>query len=404
MKIILGVTGSIAAYKSYDLCREITKLGHEVIVILTKGGENFIKKETFTYLGAKEVYSASDDFNTNKYKDFSVLHINLAKWADNFIIAPCSAHKISELSYGFANDLLSTTFLAFTKDILIFPAMNTNMLNNQLIQDNIKRLKEIKNIYIHSTKDGLLACGDEGEGKLEDIEIIKELILYYKSQDNNKTVLITTGATIAPLDPIRYVTNPSSGLTGYELSLKYFSEGYHVNLIVGYGANAEINKLERFPRVNVIKVKTTKDMFEEVKKHFNEADTYISSAAISDIEFAMSENKIKKDQLNSLPEIKQAPDILKFVVENRNNQKLVGFAAETEELDQKVNDKLKKKPVDLMIGNLVSNGINSNEKGFKQVSNQYSFYNVKEKLFEKNLTKRELAQNIYNLIEKNESI
>jgi phosphopantothenoylcysteine decarboxylase/phosphopantothenate--cysteine ligase len=404
MKILLGVTGSIAAYKSYDLCRELTKIGHEVKVILTRGGENFIKKETFTYLGASEVYSASDDFNTDKYKNFTVLHVELSKWADKFIIAPCSAHKISELSYGFANDLLSTTFLAFTKDVLIFPAMNTEMLNNQLIQKNIQRLSELNHVYIHGTKSGLLACGDEGAGKLEDIDIIKDLILYYTKKRTKKNILITTGATIAPIDPVRYVTNPSSGLTGLELALKYYSKGHNVTLIIGHNPHPELTKLKRFPSINIIQVKTTKEMFEKVKELFNDIDTYISSAAISDIEFTQSESKIKKDQLNSLPQATQAPDILKYAIENKKQQKIVGFAAETEDLDQRVYAKLKRKPVDLMIGNLVSNGATKAQQGFSQIENQYSFYNENEKILEKHLTKKELAENIYNFIEKNESI
>jgi phosphopantothenoylcysteine decarboxylase/phosphopantothenate--cysteine ligase len=403
MKILLGVTGSIAAYKSYDLCRELTKKNHEVKVILTQGAEKFIKKETFTYLGAKEVFSASDDFNTNKYTNFTVLHIELTKWADKLVIAPASANKLSELSFGFANDLLTTTALAFKKDILIFPAMNTNMLNNKIVSDNIQRLKECSNIYIHGTKLGLLACGDEGEGKLEDVKVIELLAENYSTNRKNKKVLITTGATIAPLDPVRYVTNPSSGLTGYELALTYFSKGYDVILLAGFNTHPKLNILAKFPHIKLIKAHTTLYMFDKVKEFLDEVDTYISSAAISDIEFKTVDHKIKKNEISKLPEMKNAPDILKHVIAHRTKQKIVGFAAETENLDEKVFEKLSKKPVDLMIGNLVSNGISKEMKGFNQNANYYKFYQGKNILLDKELNKAELAENIFNMIENNES-
>jgi len=399
MKIIIGVTGSISAYKAYDLCRELTKENHEVKVILTHGATNFIKADTFKYLGATEVYSANDDFNLEKYKNITVLHVELAKWADRLVIAPASANIISELSHGFAKDLLSTLFLAFTKQVQIYPAMNTNMLNNEIIQENISRLKKLKNIYIHGTKSGLLACGDEGAGKLEDIEKIKLISTQYPNSFNSKKVLITTGATIAPLDPVRYVTNPSSGLTGFEMALHYLFKGWEVELVCGYNTHHRLELLENFPGINFYTTNTTKEMLALVKEKLDTCDTYISSAAISDIEFQMSEDKLKKDHINILPQTSAAPDILKYVIDHKKNQKIVGFAAETTSLPEMLLAKYQKKPVDLLIGNLVSNGVTRELQGFKQSKNQYTFYKNNQVILEKEMSKSQLAQSIYQSIE-----
>ena len=403
MKLLLGVTGSIACYKSYDLCRELTKNGHEVIIILSNGATKFIRSETFKYLGAKEVYSADDDFNTDKYQDFSVLHIELSKWADRLIVAPASANKISQFSHGYADDLLTSLFLAFTKSILIFPAMNTNMLNNKIINDNIKRLGELENVYIHGTKEGLLACGDIGEGKLEDIDIIYELSLNYPIQVSknlsDRKVLITTGSTIAHIDPVRFITNPSSGLTGYELAKAYLSKGFEVIVIAGHNPTEKVNMLRRFPRITFLQADTTEKMFRLVKDNLEKVDTYISAAAISDIQFEVKEEKIKKDSQITLPTIKNAPDILKYVVENKKHQKVIGFAAETSNLLENMQRKISSKPVDYLVGNLVSNGLKGEMIGFKSDTNEYSIINGEKLLFQAKMTKRELALAILDLVE-----
>lgn len=398
MKILLGVTGSIAAYKAYDLTRELSKLGNEVIIILTHGAEQFIKKETFTYLGAKKVYSPSDDFNTEKYENFSVLHIELAKWADRLVIVPATANKISQLSHGYAPDLLSSVFLAFDKTTLIFPAMNTKMLNNKLIQDNIKRLTELDHVYMHGTQSGLLACGDIGEGKLEDIDIILDITLTYSTQKVGKKVLITTGSTIAAIDPVRFISNPSSGLTGYELAKTFLRNGYEVILLAGYNPHMKVKSLEKFPHLTYISVTSTKDMFAAVKEYINEVDIYISAAAISDIEFQTNSSKLKKDQELSLPQMQSAQDILKYVVENRKNQKIIGFSAETDHLEENMQNKIKRKPVDYLVGNLVSNGSQSSMLGFMGSENNYIIMDKNNTIEKAKFTKSQLADRIFNLV------
>lgn len=400
MKILLGVTGSIASYKAYDLCRELTKLNHEVKVVISHGAEQFIRPETFKYLGAKDVYNYSDDFNPDKYDDFSVLHIELAKWADRFAIVPCSANKISQLSHGYAQDLITSIFLAFTKKVLVFPAMNTNMLNNQLIQDNMDRLSKLANVYIHGTQEGLLACGDKGEGKLENIEIVKEIILYYPEETKDKSVLITTGSTISPLDPVRFISNPSSGLTGYELAKIYMSKGYQVNIIAGYNPHEKVTWLAKFPFVHYYNVNTTMQMFEKVKELIDSNDTYISAAAISDIELKPQNEKIKKDGKVAMPETSVAQDILKYVVENKKQQKIIGFSAETNDLEGNMQNKIKRKPVDLLVGNIVSNGTQKSMRGFRANENEYVFLDKNNFIKTANLNKLELAQEIFNLVEK----
>ena len=214
MKILLGVSGSISAYKSYDLLRSLVKEGHEVITVTTKSGEKFVHPWLFKSLGAKATYTYADDFQKAKETD-GVLHIELARWCDGILIAPASANFIADLSHGKATDLLSSIFLAISDErpVALFPAMNTKMLQHPFVKENIDKISKLKNVYDRPTASGTLACGEEGEGKLEDIDVIAETApiifgQFLNRAKNEKHYLITTGATISPLDPVRYLTNP----------------------------------------------------------------------------------------------------------------------------------------------------------------------------------------------------
>lgn len=400
MRILLGVSGSISAYKSLDIARGLVKKGHEVKVVLTSGALKFVVPEVFTYLGVSDVYQSEDDF---KHKN--VLHIDLARWCDVFAIAPVSANTLSRLAQGQASDLLSSIFLALEphKNTLIFPAMNTNMLHHPFTEKNIediKKLKTLKNLFVSPTDAGILACEEVGLGKLpnvdEIIEIIPTMIKPIQSVEQ-KTILITTGATIVPLDPVRYLTNSSSGITGYYLAEAALLMGHKVVMVAGANSTAKLNLFSKHPNFQLIRAKTVEEMKSAVHEHLNDADLYISSAAISDIEFDVSDSKIKKDSLGDSLKIRPATDILKTVLEKKTAKlKIVGFAAETDPSDAVLNKKMQSKPVDLLVGTKVNNGLTKNEEvtGFNADFAEYRLLSPKGFTYEGILTKRELAHKI----------
>lgn len=393
MRILLAVSGSISAYKAYDLCRELFKNGHEIKVVLTKGAENFIKKETFKYIGASAVYSASSDFDTTLYEeDDRVLHINLAKWAEKIVIAPLSANTLVNLASGKAADLLGSLFLAAPKEtpILLFPAMNPNMLSHPFVTENFQKMQKLSNVFIHPTMKGEMICGDEGSGKLADIFQVIDFIETYKINQSGKKIVITTGATRSPLDPVRYLTNPSSGLTGYEFSKYYLSSGYKVSLIAGIDATKNIERLTSHPNFTLNRVETTNDMYLKVMEEVQDADLFIASAAVSDIVFTKSNEKLKKDQMTGSLSFEAGTDILKEVLSlKKENLKTVGFAAETKLNEEVLRTKWQKKPTDLLIGNVVSNGLKPI--GFSSAETEFSFFENNELIGKKTLSKKELA-------------
>lgn len=400
MKILLGVSGSISAYKAFDLTRSFKKRGHEVKVVLTNGALKFVVPEVFTYLGASDVYKASDDFLHK-----NVLHVDLARWCDLLLLAPASANTLSRMAQGQASDLLSCVFLALGKDknILIFPAMNSQMLAHPFTEENInsiKKLKTLKNIFISPTDSGVLVCEEIGLGKLPSPEEIVELSLTIKkilSPEKQKNILITTGATIAPLDPVRFLTNSSSGLTGFHLAHTALSMGHKVTVIAGAKATEKLDLLLKHPHFKLIRIKTVEEMEKSVHLEIENSDLYISAAAISDIQFDHSVEKIKKEALHGVLKIKHAPDILKSVIEKKKHSlKIVGFAAETDLSDFFLNNKFQKKPVDLLIGTKVHNGFMEKKTtlGFDNEFADYRILSPEGYIFEGRLTKAELAQKI----------
>lgn len=395
MNILLGVCGSISAYRSLDICRGLAKNGHKVKVVLTRGALEFVKPEVFSYLGADEVFRPFDDFNTQAAKDRSVLHIELSKWADRLVIAPASANSLAKMSNGMCDDLLTSIFLAAPKlDTIIYPAMNTNMLEHPLTEKNLKVLGSLENVFIHPTKEGLLACGDSGAGKLQDVDLILETAPIISLKAPGKQVLITAGATIAPLDPVRFLTNPSSGLTGYELAKTFLQRGDHVTLIAGQHSVKEIDYLACLPNCVVLKARTTSEMNEVVENYFDKSDLYISSAALSDIEFRASSTKIKKVSLGDSLPIKRAPDVLLGALKKKKNQMVVGFAAETNADDSTFKKKWEAKPVDVLVGNQVSNGERAPVQGFGASENDYTILKNGEVFFKGHLKKSQLGQKI----------
>ncbi len=405
MKVLLGVCGSISAYKTFDLARLLVNNGHEVKVVLTKGAEEFVRPQVYKYLGVKEVFSSLDDFNYpgTEQRESTVLHIELAKWADKLVVAPLSANTLSKFAHGAANDLLSSIFLAIdqTKQILLFPAMNTKMLTHPFVKENldlVEKIKTLPQVFVSPTKEGELACGDIGAGKLASIEVIKELIETLDFNSRDKKIVITTGATIASVDPVRYLTNASSGKTGFEMAKEMLASGFKVTVIAGKNATEKLDLLSSHPSFNLIRVVSTRDMLAVATESVKDADAYISAAAISDIEFIQGDSKLKKNQLSNSLEITTAPDVLKSVLENKTSKlKVIGFAAETNLTQDILLEKWNRKKVDLLIGTHVSSGLTNNNKvtqGFATDQATYSLLRDGHIFFNGELTKKELSMKV----------
>lgn len=405
MKILLSVCGSISAYKALDIARGLVNNGHQVKVVLTRGARQFVVPEVFTYLGVEDVYLDDADF---KHKN--VLHIDLARWCDTLVIAPLSANTLSRLARGSANDLLSSIFLAIEakKTIAVFPAMNSLMLKHPFTQENfaeLKKLKTLNNVFVSLTDEGVLACNEVGAGKLPNVSEILELIPTLKAPfneyDQRKKIVISTGATIAPLDPVRYLTNSSSGITGYHLAVVALKRGHDVSVIAGKQAVGELDLLKKHPNYKLTRITTVTEMHDAVHAELANASAYLSAAAISDLEFNVASEKIKKDSIEDTLKVKKSIDILKTVIEARiPNLKIVGFAAETDLSDEVLTKKFNAKPVDLLVGTKVNNGLVSNTgpEGFNLDHASYRFMEKGLITHPRSLAKSELAEIIFQRI------
>ena len=352
--VVLGVTGSIAAYKIVDLASSLKKLHADVHVIMTKNALNFITPITFeTITGNKCLV---DTFDRNF--EFNVEHVSLAKKADIFLVAPASANVIGKIANGICDDMLTTTLFAFNKIKLIAPAMNTNMYLNPILQDNLLKLKKY-GYEIINPATGILACGDNGVGKMPSEEELLNHILYhiaYNHDLSGKKVLVTAGATMEAIDPVRYITNHSTGKMGYSIANKAYLRGADVKLISG-AATAKA-----YDGINLVNVKSANDMYNEVINNYKDYDYIIMCAAVADYTpLNYNDNKIKKNDNNLNIELKRTNDILKYLGENKlNNQKIIGFSMETENLIENSKNKLIKKNADM----ICANSINGDKTGF----------------------------------------
>lgn len=397
MNVLLAITGSVASFKSYEVARALVKKGHQVKVILTQGALEFIKPETFRYLGVSSVFLPHDDFIPEHLSHGStVLHIELANWADQLAVAPLSANTLARLSLGLNNDLLGSTYLALgKKPVLMFPAMNTEMWNHPRTGQHIESLKQLSHVGIISPVSGLLACGDVGAGKFPEVDAVVDLIETYSPVlQKKKTIIVTAGATAAPIDPVRFVTNPSSGMMGKEVAKAFLQAGYAVTVLAGHNCDKSIQHLEGHPRFKLIRTPTTKLMRDAAVDQFAQADLYISTGAIADIEFNAASSKMKKESMGTGLPFHQAPDILKEILSlKKSNQKVIGFAAETETTEAVFREKMTRKPVDLMIGNKVSSGLLEGERltGFQNADSAFFFISPKETKGPLAMSKRELA-------------
>lgn len=344
-KIVLGVTGSIAAYKAVEILSQLKKMGAEIRVILTESATRFIQPLTFSslsgYPAAKDLFSLSEKYEIG--------HISLANWADLILVAPATANIIGKVAQGIADDLLSTTILASKLPVIFVPAMNKNMISNPIYQENVKKLSSWGYEFM-DTGYGKLACGEIGKGKLANVEDIidrVELCLSEKKDFQGKIILITASCTREPIDEVRYISNYSSGKMGFALAKAARNRGAKVILISGP------THLPGIKGVEIILVETAEEMYREVLKYFSQVDIVISSAAVSDFRPKKKiQGKIKKEKLEKLTlELQKNPDILLELGQKKSKQILVGFAAETDNLIIQAKEKLKKKNLDLIIAN-----------------------------------------------------
>lgn len=352
--ILIGISGSIAAYKTVLLIRELNKLNYKIKVVITNGGQKFVTPELIAGLGI-EVYTDQNIDFTNP--NMAMLHINLAKWSDLIMIAPASANIIATISHGMANNLLSEIILATSdKPKYIVPAMNYQMYQNLATQININKLIRL-GFQICSPNSGEQACGDVGFGRMKEPEELLNIIVnnFQNSNISNlngKTILITLGATIEPIDPVRFISNNSSGKMGLALINTALSVGAKVIAIYG-----DIN-VALPDNQNLIKIKslTANDMFKSVLLYAKNSDIFISCAAICDYRTKETPiNKIKKTTNNDVINIELVanPDIIKETKKQYKNLLCIGFAAETENLIENANKKLMEKGLDAIIANQV---------------------------------------------------
>lgn len=342
--IVLGVCGGIAAYKACELTSRLKKLNANIDVIMTKSAAEFVTALTFQSLSLNEVIT--DMFEKSKY--WEIEHISLAKKADIIVIAPATANVIGKLACGIADDMLTTTVMASKAIKLIVPAMNTNMYENLIVQRNIETLKQLGYNFMEPS-EGRLACGDIGKGKMaepEAIEVrIKELLLTSRDLEG-KTVLVTAGPTREALDPVRFITNHSTGKMGFAIAEKAALRGAKVYLVSGPSNLATPHGVER------IDVESALDMHTAVMELMENADIIIKSAAVADYRPAeISNEKIKKSEDDLVIKLKRNPDILQELGKVKGNRVLIGFAMETQNLIENASAKVKKKNLDFIVAN-----------------------------------------------------
>lgn len=343
--VVLGVTGSIAAYKIANLASMLVKLHADVNVVMTKNATNFINPITFETLTGNKCLIDTFDRNFQ----YNVEHVALAKRANLYMVAPASANVIGKIANGIADDMLTTTIMACKAPKLIAPAMNTNMFENPIVQDNIEKLKQY-GYEIISPATGYLACGDTGAGKLPSEDALLSYILkelHYEKDMKGKKVLVTAGPTIEAIDPVRFISNHSTGKMGYAIAKCAMERGAEVTLVTGE------TSIPKPPFVKIIPVISAKDMFEAVKAHYEEADFIVKAAAVADYtpENA-ADDKIKKKEDDMSISLVRTTDILKYLGEHKKSDQIIcGFAMETRDLLKNALKKLENKNADMIVAN-----------------------------------------------------
>ncbi|WP_346200831.1 bifunctional phosphopantothenoylcysteine decarboxylase/phosphopantothenate--cysteine ligase CoaBC [Caldifermentibacillus hisashii] len=385
-KVLLCVSGGIAAYKAVQLTSKLTQNGFDVKVMMTGNATKFVTPLSFQAISRNDVYTDTFD----EKDPAKIAHIDLADWPDVIIIAPATANIIGKLANGIADDMVSTTLLATEKPVFIAPAMNVHMYNHPVVQENIARLKSFGYHFIEPS-EGYLACGYVGKGRLEEPEIIVEHVKTFFVQNKQqflrgKTVLISAGPTREKIDPVRYLSNYSSGKMGYAIAEVAQHLGANVILISGPVS------MKPPVGVQIIRVESAEEMYEAVLQYFDEADIVIKSAAVSDYRpKKIFQQKMKKQSQELVIELERTVDILAELGKRKKAQFLIGFAAETNHVEEYAKQKLLSKNADM----IVANNVMQEGAGFGTDTNIVTFYkaNNEKKQFPK-LTKHEVAYEI----------
>lgn len=386
--VVLGVTGSIAAYKIASLASMLKKQGADVEVIMTKNAVNFINPITFESLTGNKCLVDTFDRNFQ----FSVEHVALAKRADVFLIAPASANVIAKVAHGLADDMLTTTFLACQCPKIIAPAMNTRMYTNPILQDNLK-ICEKYGMEVIAPAEGYLACGDTGAGKMPEPEELFDYILKaaaFPKDLAGKKILVTAGATMEAIDPVRYITNHSTGKMGYTVAKAAALRGAEVTLV---SAHTEVAP-PRF--VKLVQVTSARDMFEAVKAAAADQDVIVKAAAVADYRPAeVSDQKVKKKDGDLSIRLERTDDILAWLGDHRREgQFLCGFSMETEHMLENSRAKLEKKHLDM----IVANNLKVEGAGFGVDTNVVTLITGDRELELPKLTKDEVAHRLLDFI------
>ena len=392
--ILLGVTGGIAAYKIANLASMLKKQGANVKVIMTDNACQFITPMTFETLTAQKVYT--DTFDRNF--EFKVDHIELGKWADVFLIAPATANVIGKLANGIADDMLTTTALAMRCPILVSPAMNTAMFENKVVKHNIMKLRTY-GMDIIMPASGHLACGDSGAGKMPEPEMLLEYIkrgVYKKKDLVGKKVCVSAGPTREAIDPVRYISNNSTGKMGVEIAKMAAYRGAKVSLVIG-PSNVFVPDF-----INRIDIKSAEDMYDEMMKISDSQDIIIKAAAVADYTPAnYSDEKIKKKDGDLSIELSRTKDILKELGERKENnpkkQFICGFSMETENMEENSKNKLAKKNADM----IVANNVKVDGAGFGTDTNVVTIFTKDNEIRLDKLSKTEVAEKIFDEIVRN---
>ena len=392
--ILLAVTGGIAAYKAIDLTSKLTQEGYEVRVMLSNHAQEFVTPLSFQAISRNPVY-------TNTFKEETpeeIQHVSLGDWADAIVIAPATANTIAKLSVGIADDMITSTLLATETPKFVAPAMNVHMFENPRTQRNIEVLKGDGYHFIEPG-DGYLACGYVAKGRMEEpLQIVSVMNQFFNndavstdSSFSGKRALVTAGPTVEVIDPVRYVTNRSSGKMGFAIAEALREKGAEVTLVTGP------TQLTDPKGINVIHVQSAEDMFNAVKERYNAQDIIFKAAAVSD--YTPSEvldHKMKKREGDLSVTFKRTTDILKYLGDNKKHQYLVGFAAETQNIEAYAQDKLARKNADVII----SNNVGDQSIGFSSDDNELTMhFKNKDMVNIKKGKKVELAKQILDELE-----
>ena len=387
--VVLGVTGGIAAYKTASLASMLVKNGYDVQVLMTKNATNFINPIVFETLTRHKCLI--DTFDRNF--EYSVEHVSISKQASVVMIAPATANVIGKLAHGIADDMLTTTVMACrTCKKIIAPAMNTEMYLNPIVQDNLKTLERY-GYEIIKPAEGYLACGDIGPGKMPEPEVLYEYIyreIAYEKDLTGKKVLVTAGPTREAIDPVRFITNHSSGKMGYAMARVCAARGAHVTLVTGP------TSIPKPLFANIIPVTTAKEMFEAVKEASKDADIVCKAAAVADYRpKTVSEEKVKKSEGEMSLELEKTDDILLYLGQNKKDgQFLCGFSMETQNLAENSRKKLEKKNLDMV----AANNLKLEGAGFQGDTNCMTLITKEEEIELPLLSKEETASRIIDQI------